>query len=519
MRNKAGHITILRWTILFYGIYLNGGDTLSVHGQNGQSQTAREQRLIIEVKARQLELGEARAALDRAKELFAEGLVSRTALEQAQAKRESALLSYQQAVLTVLTLSPRISIQEAILYHSPDGRLFVRLKVGNQTPAFDDSRFRLLSDFEGTETLPSELRTRDLKNVFISLRHVGGNFLDEGEGTRGTTIALPYEFHIKQLGFGETETITFQLLKNVDSVTVFIVHKDQKQEIDIQLQQDQSDRIVSLSTIQLSQEGDLGSAVTYSLRLHRSSIKMKAFMFRVLNLPHAITYTFLDPDSQARVSQVSFPLGVTEKNLHLRLFLPERADATVPTDEPLVFWVVVLEESRVDRLAEDRLYTPHEIEQSKAGSLRLEIICRGRGRIQVSAPSLFSQIHAGDMVESPLIIRNTGTRRVDTIRLVADEPLGWKVEIVPEIVEYLEVGQEKEVTLRIVPDQDVAIGDYEVRIRMESYAYNREVPAEDKIYRVSVRGRTNLGRVGVLLVLVVLIFSAIVVAGIRLSRN
>ena len=69
------------------------------------------------------------------------------------------------------------------------------------------------------------------------------------------------------------------------------------------------------------------------------------------------------------------------------------------------------------------------------------------------------------------------------------------------------------------PPSDVPVGDYEVRLRTECSAYNRPVPTEDKVYRVSVKARPNLlgtlGLVGGLVLLVI----AVVIFGIRLARR
>jgi len=83
----------------------------------------------------------------------------------------------------------------------------------------------------------------------------------------------------------------------------------------------------------------------------------------------------------------------------------------------------------------------------------------------------------------------------------------------------LEINREQAVKLRIIPPPDVPVGDYEVRLKTESYAYGRRVPSEDKIYRVSVKAQTNLwatlGLVGGLLGLVI----GIVIFGIKLTRR
>jgi len=83
----------------------------------------------------------------------------------------------------------------------------------------------------------------------------------------------------------------------------------------------------------------------------------------------------------------------------------------------------------------------------------------------------------------------------------------------------LEINREASIKLRILPPGDVAVGDYEVRIKSESFAYNRRVQPEDKIYRVNVQAPANLwataGLVGGLLAILL----GIVVFGVKLTRR
>jgi len=117
-----------------------------------------EQRRFLEVRRRQIELKAARTQLKRVQEPFEQGLTSRTDLDRAQTAVETAQLNYQEAVLWLLSLQPRLSIRQATNYQTKDGRKFVHLMVENLTPTFDDSQFRLLSNFEGVDPIPEELR-------------------------------------------------------------------------------------------------------------------------------------------------------------------------------------------------------------------------------------------------------------------------------------------------------------------------------------------------------------------------
>lgn len=476
-----------------------------------------ETERFLEVRRRQVELKAARAELKRVEKLASDGLISQADLEKAQTSLETAQLSYQESVLQLLAVQPRISIKQAVKHQGADGRKFVRLTVANQTPAFDDAQFRMLSNFEGADPIPNDLRTRVVQDIFLSLRDAGGG----ADATpRGTTIALPYEVHLPQLGYGEARTIDFELLRDVPSVTVAVSYKGESREVDVQLQQGETDAVVAVTASQISQEADLGSEATFSLQLDRSSVDTRSFLLGVVDLPRQISSSFVDPGSSARLSQIFFPAGVGQKQIELHLFLPDRSDEQVAIDKPLEFFALVMAPAQTERFADrSRTFGPDEIRKSHAGWVRLELIPRGVGKIEVLASNLFTEIAHGDTVSSDLTVRNTGTRRLDNVRIWTENPAGWRTEVVPDVVPSLDRDREATVKLTIHPPEQVTVGDYEVRIKTESYAYNRRVPSEDKIYRISVKPRANLLGAAALLVGLLVLVVGTVIFGIRLARR
>ena len=487
-----------------------------------QGSISDEQRRFLDVRRRQIELAATRVTLARTLELCKQGLVPQTELDHARTAVETAQLNYQEAVLSLLGLQPRLTVRQAVKHQSKDGRKFVSLTVENLTPTFDDSQFKLLNNFEGADPIPESLRTQDVRDIFISLRATG-EAASPGTGNepaaRGTTIALPYEVHIPELKYGESKSMEFQLLRDVNSVVVASSYKGQNQENVVQLEQAETENVVNISPMQVSQEADLGSQATFDLKFERSSVDVRQFQLKAVNLPHQISYSFVDPASQARLSQLNFPAGVTQQTLGLRLFLPERADAQVTIDQPLEFWALAMDQTQTQHFRQERSYSPAEIEQSRAGRAHLVVIPRGVGKIEASAASLYSEIQTGDTVETNITIRNTGTRRLDNIKLTAEYPLNWRALLMPDIVPALEINRETNVKLRIVPPQDVQVGDYEVRIKTESYAYNRQVPSEDKIYRVSVKAQTNVWGTAALVGGLLAIVIGIVIFGVKLTRR
>jgi len=488
-------------------------------GGAAQGQSESEQSRLLEVRRKQLELQSVRSELARKQELFNQGLVSKAELDAAKSRLTGAELDYQEAVLALLTLEPRVSVRRAVKIQAPDGRRLVQLTLANLTAAFDDSQLKLLSNFEGSAPIPDALKTRVLRDLFVSVRDSGSADVTGRLTGRGVTIALPYEVHIPELRYGDSRTLTFQLLRDVDSALVNISQKGQVQEIELQLEQEQTGSVADVASTQISQEADLGGQATYDLRLERSTVDVRSLQLKALNLPRQVSYSFLEPQGEARVSQINFPAGVRQQSLKLRLFLPDRSDQSVTIDEPLVFWVLAVGNGDTGKFAAERLYTPEEIRRSRAGSLRLELIPRGVGRIELTAESLFAETDPGRSVETTFKLRNTGTRRLDNVQLTAEAPTNWRVELTPPTIPALDAHREQNVRLRINTPADVAVGDYEIRIRTQSYAYNRQVPSEDKIFRVSVKAKSKLWIAGGVLGGLLLLAAGILVSVVKLTRR
>ncbi|MEA2559704.1 MAG: hypothetical protein QOH06_1208 [Acidobacteriota bacterium] len=488
---------------------------LAAPGTPQGSETGTEsQRRVFELRRRQVDLSSGRTEMERTQQLFDQGLASRVDLDRAKAHLEALQISYQEAVLSLVSLSPRVSIERAIKSRDTRGRQFVRLTVANRTPTFDDQQYRMLNNFEGAQPIPDELRTRDIRDIFVSLQD------PTAAGTApGITIGLPYEQQIPNLRYGQQRTLTFQLLRDVPSVIVSLSYLGQRSELAIQLQQSDTGSALNISSTQISQEADLGSQLTYSLRLERSSVDIRSFSLLVLGLPRAINSNFVEPGNKARLSQLNFPPGVTVQDLELQLFLPDQADEQIVIDRPIDFWAVAADASTPLNLPAGGPVSREELERLGAGFLRLTLTPRGIGRIDVSALSLFSEIEVGEKVQTELRVRNTGTRSLDNVVLTPEAPSGWRVFFSPEKIAQLDLRQEATVQMSIEPPESVVVGDYEIRVKPESFAFNRRVSAEDKVFRVSVKQKSSPLLIGafVLALLVAVLWAAR--AAIRLTRR
>ncbi len=484
-----------------------------------QSREGTEQSRMIEVRRKQVDLQAIRSELKRKEELSQQGLLSKSELEAVKTRVTGAELNYQEAVLALLSLEPRVSIKRALKIQAPDGRRLVQVTLVNLTSSFDDAQFKLLGNFDGSAPIPAGLEKRPLRDLFISIRDTGSADVTGRTTGRGVAVGLPYEIYIPELPYRQERTLTFQLLRDVDSALITVTTKGQVQELELQLEQAATDGDIEIGSTQLSQEADLGGQATYDLRLERSTVDMRSFQLKAVNLPRQLSYSFLEPQGEARVSQLNFPAGVRQQNIKLRLFLPDRSDERMKIDQPLAFWVVAIGNGDATRFAEDREYTQQDLTGSRAGKLRLEVIPRGVGRIELAAESLFAETDPGHAVKTTLKLRNTGSRRIDNTQLSTEAPMSWHVELTPQTVAALDPHREQNVQLNILTPSDAAVGDYEIRIRTQSFAYNRQVPSEDKIFRVSVKARSKLWMAGGIFGSLLALAAGIVVVGVKLSRR
>lgn len=509
--DRRSSLAILLLLLVFVGSALQAPN-LSAQEEVGSGTEA--QRRLLAVRHRQVELSAGRSEFVRIQQLFAQGLTSAAEVDRARARLEQLQIGYQEAVLSLVSLQPRVAIEEAVKYQDARGRKFVRLTVANVTPAFDDQQFTLLNNFEGAQPIPPELRTRNIRDVFISLQDPGGDGV-----AAGTTIGLPYEQRVPELIYGTRRTLVFQLLRDVPSVIVSMSYLGQHRDLAIQLRQADSGSAINISSAQISQEADLGGRVTYPLRMERSSVDVRSFGLVLVGLPRQINYNFVDPETQARLSRLNFPAGVALQNLQLQLFLPDQATPEVLIDRPLDFWVIASEEGRPLDLPPNGTFSREVLERSGAGFLRLTLIPRGTGKIDVTAKSLFAEIQVGKTVQSTLTVRNTGTRRLDNVWLRADAPTGWKVRFTPAQIAALGLREEITAQMTIEPPADVAVGDYEIRIKTESYAYDRLIPSDTKVFRVSVTAKSSSLLLGLALAVLALGVTGGVTAAIRLTRR
>ena len=491
-------------------------------GVTGPSANTEAQRLL-ELKRLDLALKDAKAKRDRKKLLYEQGLGPQGDYEAAEITYRQAQVDFQQAFLRLFAETPRLDIVSAIKHQRQDGSKYVRVTVKNTSGVVLDYKLFGISDAD--VQLPDQMKMRELTDIRVGLKEAAGvpnpaATTSQGAGiVPGAVISDPYSSYIPRLEVGQQQTLDFGLLKDVDALVVGLYYNGREEDRQIYLQKDPSANIVSMSSEEVSLETDLGGQATYNLHLEQFTKSSNPFALMTLNLPQQIARDFLEPTAGSRLYQVRFPEGVTSLRLQLRLYLPDKVDERVVLDKPLPFWALVMDAGEASHLDPSKSYTDAQVEAFKCGKVRLQLIPRGVGRIEVSAPSLYQEIRTSETVDLNLTVKNTGTRVVHNIHVSTENPLNWRTTVTPDTVAQLEPNQEEVVKLKLLPPSDVGVGDYEVKIKTDAISNNRKVPTQDQSNRIHVMAPPNIKATAALIGLLLAVVGGIVVFGIKLTRR
>jgi hypothetical protein len=491
-------LTIIIAFILLFWTLNNIADA-----QEGQSQTMK----LLTLKKAQLQLEKTKGDFERSLKLKEQGLTSEEDFARVQTAYLQAQVDYQQALINFMGSEARISVASAVKFQDAAGKKFVRVTLRYSSKELKElTKLKISAE----DLFPLDFM-KEIKDVSVSLK------------SEGKIVSDPYEKTMASLPLETQQDVTFQLLKDVENLDVNVFYSGKNEATSVYLQKGVSANIVTMNSAQFSQEADLESQATFDLSLEKFSGEANVFKLEVVNLPHQINFEFSDPQTQARLSQIKFTEGVTSMKLSLKLYLPKNADAQVVIDKPIEFYALTLDVDQATKLQDLMTKKPRidtkDIDTMKAGSVRLVLVPRGVGRIEVQAVNLYHEVRVGENVNMEVRVKNAGTRKLNNIRVYSDLPLNWRSEIQPELIASLEQDKEVVVTIKFLPPADVAVGDYEPKIKTECSADNRNVESEDKIVRIHVASKTNVLGISLLVLLLVGLLVGIVVFGIKLTRR
>ena len=490
---------------IFLGAMLPGlilGSLSFLWAQQGQAS------LLLDLKKARAAYEVASQKLDTDRKLYENKAISEDEYTSSKNSAMSLEVDYQKLILQVISQQSYVIVERAVKYQTPSGER--RVKVTLRSTMAGNQEY--LDQFqEHFDVFTPEMRSSRIYNIFISLLEPGNN----------TIIGSPYEVRIPTLDMGGATVADFGLLKDMETVKITLNYSGRADEKNIFLEKDASASVVDINSMQFSQEVDLGGTASFDLTLERFSTSDDVYKLAVVNLPRQVSSDFIDSETGARLSQVKFGQGVNTKKLSLRVYLPERDDKQVQIDHPLEFYALVLNLGQAEKLGDfsGQSFSAGQLDQIQAGKVRMELIPRGVGRIEVRAPSLYHEITVGDSLSMEVTVKNIGTRRLDNIKISTDNPLGWRSTVGPDLIRSLESEQETIVRLVFQPPEDVGVGAQEVKIRTEALADNRPVRTEDKTVRIQVKARAQVLWTSLLLLSLVGLLVGIVVFGVKISRR
>ncbi|MEO1021160.1 MAG: NEW3 domain-containing protein [Bacteroidota bacterium] len=461
-----------------------------------------------------LGLKRAKSSYDRAQgefirqqELFEKQLISLEQYENARNTFLDAEVNYQQSLLVLLFEQQFVSIAKAIKSQQESGAKQVTVTLANTTGA--SSEFAQIAGVE--DEIFRSLQPDVIHNVYVSLSN------DEG-----AIISSPYEVKLDELRSGNPESVTFDLLQDLDEVTVNLIYGNgASRSPKIFLEKDASANKVLLQSEQFSQEVELGESTVFGLSMELFSGVDNTYKLEVVNLPRSVTRNFSEQGSEARVSQIRFTESSNTRRANLNVSLPDRPSDDVTMDESVEFYVMAIPRDRLAEFNERRTeqWTEEEVEAFNVGYVRLEMIPRGVGRLTVKAPQLFSSANQDEPIVFTFKVLNEGSRRVDNIEFELDTPLRWEQKVEPALIPSLGIREEQTVTLTLTPPENLSVGRYETRMRTTALSDNQPIQGEDKTFTVQSEAEASLFGTSLILLIIIALVGGLVFFGIKLSKK
>lgn len=448
-----------------------------------------------------------KSELERQKELFNKDLISRERYEMALNTYQDAEVNYQQSLLVLLFEQQFVSIKRAVKSQDENAKKQVRVTLENTSGATEE--FAQIIDME--DDLFRSLQPDVIHNIYVSLSN------DDG-----AIISSPYEIKLSTLLSGVPKTVTFDLLQDLDEVTVNIIYGNgSSRNPKVFLEKDASANRVLIQSERFSQEVELGNEATFGLGLELFSGTNDTYKLEVVNLPKSVTRNFSEVGASGRISQIKFTESKNSIDANLLVSLPDRPTEDVPMDIPVNFYVLAVPINQLTEISSrlNEPWTEAEIEALNVGFVKLEMIPKGVGRLIVKAPQLYDESDAESPIEFTFQVVNEGSRRLDNIEFELDTPFEWEKRIEPALISTLGIREEQTVKLYLTPPKDVSVGRYETRMRSTGLSDSQPVNAEDKTFTVQVAAQASVLGTSIILLLIIGLVGGLVFFGIKLSRK
>ncbi|MFH1567177.1 MAG: NEW3 domain-containing protein [Gemmatimonadota bacterium] len=483
----------------------------SLTREQQQAKLRLEERLH-QLQEREKILQTQREELETTRQLYDQGYVALQTYRQtennydeARLRKEEAEISLEETKLELLKNATRLVIRDARKYKSPDGKSMVDVVLQNDS----DTRDALVVD-----TLLTQDEVRSLlkvEDIYVSLER------------GGAVVGEPYEQRLASLDVGESRTLTYRLLRDEEAVVVVLSYLDiSRESIPVILKKGSHQELPTINSAQFSQTGEINTSVTFDLTLERLSDEERSFALAVLGLPQRIDYSFVDQG--AKVSQVKFDENNSKVQPDLTLQIPEKLDRTYIGRARTFYALVseVREYAQINALRArhgDDPIPESEVQALQANYVKLELIPKGLGKLEVLVSNRYQEITVGQDLRIRVEFLNRGTVTVQNVKAVLDLPYEWQSVVEPLLIKSLEPEQRAPVTITATPPTDIAVGNYELGVEAQGQVGNENVESLEKNITIHLGARSNLAGNTILIGILVFLVIGIGVASVRISRR
>ena len=497
MRNN---ILLLCVSILVSGLFISAQERALTKEE--MEDNLKLQEALIKLQEAKEERDTSMRDYNMNREFYEKGIVTLKELNEAQQKYESAKLKFQRAEIELqktrlgfLNDAARIEIVTAKKYLTEDGDRKVSVTLKNAS----NVRKALASD--------STLKKSDVMNL-LCIKQMKVSLKS------GSIISSPYAAGIDRLEVGEEATVDFHLLKDVQDVVVELAYGAVKETRSVFLRKESLREIPTIETSQGSQQGELGTVISYAIELERLAEDEKRFNLIKIGLPRYYTAQF--KYNKATVSNIKFTDKISRINVSLEIAVPEKLDRELVGD-PVEFFVAVTVPSEArtigklnaEAVSKGRSVTREDLDRIKCNYLQLDLTPIGKGKLEIEIENRFKEIIIGESADFRIFITNTGTLDVANVKVDITPPFEWSVTADPLFIDSLAPDTKKPVTITALPGSGAEIGEYDVRLSAAGEAGYEEVESEEKDFTVKLAPKAklmqNLILVGVLIAVVVII--------------
>ncbi|MFC1526170.1 NEW3 domain-containing protein [Candidatus Latescibacterota bacterium] len=468
-----------------------------------------------QVDSKRLDMLRTEREYDAIQDLYNQNIETLDELNRAKREYQQSKLFYGEATtelertrLNFLRDATHISIVEAKKYRTASGRRQVDIVFLNG------------SNLDQAMSLNPE-RSSDEVAALLEIQNIGLSLQDGF----GLIVAEPYDTLVASLKLGQRDTLTFRLLDDYEDVVVAMsLQEARPEELHIVLRRESLQDIPTVNSVQFSQEGDLNTRVRFDLILERLAEDEKTFRLALVNLPREINPAFIDPSSNASLTQVKFSEEMTRQQLELELQIPEKLSRHY-VDRTIEFYVFVTDAEGFKQIGElnrqnrDGPIPIEEINQIIGEKERFELIPRGQGALETIIANRYQEIKTGEEVVVRVDLLNTGTLEVEKAHLVLTPPLDWTYTTQPETIATILPGEKEPINITLVPPSGLGVSEYDVRVEAAGYEGSERIEAQEKDITIRVEERADVIRNALIIGAVIALVVGVAVGSIKVSRR